>query len=301
VDSVDAVLDEYAGQVVPLRYHVWWPYENDCFWLFNQPEISQREAYYSVPAVPEIHIDGPEYNLVSYDGLRNKFDERLAVSSPIRVSNFVQTPYLDSVYVSFDLVAEEEVTGTDLRLLLAVTEWRHRCPYPVGVHDHVFRDFVPDAGGYSFVMEQGDSLHFDWAYYIDPEYLLDRLVTNIFIQKFANKGVHQAYSERVPDYSGVEAVEHELPIAVDPNFPNPFNTSTRIDYYVNRGGKVLLSVYTPTGRLVAHIVDGYAGPGSHSVTWDGRDRFGNDLGSGVYYYRLATGEGAVTGKMMLLR
>lgn len=280
---------------------MWWPNENDCFWLFNQPDVIAREAYYGVPAVPEIEIDGKEFSLVSYDGLRAKFDERLAVSSPIRVSNFIQTPYMDSVYVSFDLVAEEEVTGTDLRLILAVTEWRNRCPYPVGAHDHVFRDFVPSSAGYSFIMADGDSLHFDWAYYIDPEYKLDRIVTNIFIQKFANKSIHQAFQEYLPDYSGVDVAETEMPIAVDPNYPNPFSTTTNITYHINRSDNVRLSVYTPTGRLVAHIVDGNVGPGSHSVTWDGRDRFGNEMASGVFYYQLATGEGTVTGKMMLLR
>jgi hypothetical protein len=298
---VNVILDEFAGQVVPIRYHVWWPGANDCFWLFNQPDISAREAYYNVPAVPEIFIDGSEYSLVSYNGLRNYFNTRLAVDSPIRIANFVQTPYMDSVYVSFDVIAETTPTGTDLRLRLAVTEWRHRCTYPVGAHDHVFRDFVPDADGYRFVMLEGDSLHFDWAYYVDPEYRLDRLVTNIFIQKDANKAIHQAYQEYLPDYSGVEVVENPLPIAVDPNYPNPFKTSTRITYHINRGDNVRLSVYTPTGRLVDHIVDGYMGPGSHSATWDGRDRFGNDMASGVFYYQLATGEGTVTGKMMLLR
>lgn len=258
-------------------------------------------AYYGVSAVPQFHVDGARYNLTSYDGLRAKFDERLAVSSPIRVSNFSQTPYLDSVYVSFDLVAEEGVSGNDHRLFLAVTEWRHRCPIPIGAHDHVFRDFVPGPSGYQFFIQQGDSLHFDWAYYIDPEYRLDRLVTNIFIQRFVGKGIHQAFQEYVPDLSGVDVAQNPLPIAVDPNYPNPFSSTTRITYHINHAGNVRLSVYTPTGRLVTHIVDGLTAPGTHSVTWDGCDRFGNKMGSGVYYYQLATGEGTVAGKMMLLR
>jgi hypothetical protein len=239
--------------------------------------------------------------LVSYNGLRAEFDERLAVPSPVRISNFSQTLYLDSVYVNFDVVAEDSVSGTDLRLYLAVTEWRHRCPVPVGVHDHVFRDFVPDADGYSFTMNQGDSLHFEWTYYVDPEYRLDRLVTNIFIQKRANKSVHQAYREYLPDFSGVDSVEHTMPVAVEPSYPNPFTTETRISYHINRAGYVRLSVYSPEGRLVRHIVDGDVAPGSHSATWDGTDSFGNRMPSGVYYYRLAAGEGVVTGKMMLLR
>ena len=280
---------------------MWWPNPGDCFWLFNEPDVEDREAYYGVPAVPDIYIDGKGFNLTSYDGLRAEFDERLAEPSPIRISNFSHVPYLDSVYVSFDLVAEDSVTGTDLRLFVVVSEWRNRCPFPQGAHDHVFRDLVPNSSGYSFVMEKDDSLHFDYAYYIDPEYNLDRIVTSVFIQKAANRSVHQAYQEYLPDYSGVEVVENPQPIAVDPNYPNPFSSTTRITYHINRAGAVRLSVYTPTGRLVTHIVDGQLPPGSHNATWDGHDRFGNKMGSGVYYYQLAAGEGTVTGKMMLLR
>lgn len=295
------MLEEYAGQVVPIRYHVWWPNEDDCFWLFNTAEIGDRESYYPVPHVPEIFIDGKLFDLVSYEALAAEFDERLAEPSPIRISNFSHVPYMDSVYVSFDLVAEDSVTGGDLRLYLAVSEWRHRCPYPVGAHDHVFRDFVHGEGGYPLTIAEGDSLHFDWAYYVDPEYRLDRMVTNIFIQKRGTRAIHQAYCERLPDYSGVDVVVTPVPVTVDPNYPNPFSGSTHITYHMERAGHVRLSVYAPTGRLVTRLADGYSEAGSHTASWDGRDRFGNEIGSGVYYYRLSTGEGTVTGKMMLLR
>lgn len=85
------------------------------------------------------------------------------------------------------------------------------------------------------------------------------------------------------------------------NSPNPFGTQTRITYLVRRGGNVRLSIYAPTGRFVADLVNEYAEPGAHWVTWNGRDQMGREMGSGIYYYRLVTGETLSTGKMILLR
>jgi len=62
-----------------------------------------------------------------------------------------------------------------------------------------------------------------------------------------------------------------------------------------------VSVYTPEGRLVTRLVDGAAGPGTHSVTWDGRDSLGNQVASGVYYYQLKADRVSRTGRMVVLR
>ena len=85
------------------------------------------------------------------------------------------------------------------------------------------------------------------------------------------------------------------------NTPNPFSTKTRVNYQVSKGGNVRLSIYTPTGRFVTDLVDEYVEPGTHWVTWNGQDSMGRDMGSGIYYYRLVTGDAMSTGKMILLR
>jgi hypothetical protein len=101
-------------------------------------------------------------------------------------------------------------------------------------------------------------------------------------------------------------VDDDIPeLAIDArdmhNSPNPFSTQTRIDYQINKGGIVRLSIFTPAGRFVADLVDGYIEPGTHTVTWNGQDSRGRDMGSGIYYYRLVTGSASSTGKMILLR
>ena len=179
-------------------------------------------------------------------------------------------------------------------------EWQHHLG-PYLKHRYIFRDFVPDGtDGYQISWAGGDSLHFDWSYPIDPIYVLHRLMTTIFLQRTDRKIV-QAASALVPDPAGVDLADLPLKIVLGQNAPNPFGPETRIDYYMSEGGVVRVSVYAPTGRFVTDLINRYVEPGSHMVTWDGRDRFGRQVGSGVYYYRLNAGDRSLNGKMILAR
>jgi flagellar hook assembly protein FlgD len=55
------------------------------------------------------------------------------------------------------------------------------------------------------------------------------------------------------------------------------------------------------GRLVQRILDEHRDAGSHTVVWDGRDRHGRTASTGVYFYRVAGGRSAATGRVLLLR
>jgi transglutaminase-like putative cysteine protease len=87
------------------------------------------------------------------------------------------------------------------------------------------------------------------------------------------------------------------------NYPNPFNPSTTIDYVVPAGTPrpVQLDIYDLRGHHVRNLVDEEKDPGRYSVHWDGRDREGQETGSGIYLYRIVVGELTSTKKMVVLR
>jgi hypothetical protein len=88
---------------------------------------------------------------------------------------------------------------------------------------------------------------------------------------------------------------------LEQNAPNPFRPATTIAYTVPRGGVVRLDVFDVTGRLVRELVGRAQTAGRHRVVWDGRDMAGRRAGSGVYFYRLATGDVSETRRMVRLR
>jgi len=85
-------------------------------------------------------------------------------------------------------------------------------------------------------------------------------------------------------------------------YPNPFNPSTRIEFSIPQAARVRLDVYDVHGRLVATLVDRQSAPGMQSVVWNGRDRNGAGVASGVYFYRLTLpGQRSLTRKLVLLK
>ncbi len=85
------------------------------------------------------------------------------------------------------------------------------------------------------------------------------------------------------------------------NRPNPFNPTTTIDFYIDKPTDVRLEVFNVLGELVKTLVDRSMDTGQHSVIWDGSDGQGDKMASGVYFYRLKTGSGSLTKKMVLLK
>ena len=92
------------------------------------------------------------------------------------------------------------------------------------------------------------------------------------------------------------------------SYPNPFNGSVVIEYtvglddsVVEEENEVLVEVRNTAGALVRRLVREAAFPGVYSITWDGRDEAGVQVGTGVYYYWLRIGSTVAFRKMMVLR
>ncbi|MBT3683870.1 MAG: T9SS type A sorting domain-containing protein [Candidatus Marinimicrobia bacterium] len=85
------------------------------------------------------------------------------------------------------------------------------------------------------------------------------------------------------------------------NFPNPFNPITEIQYSIPVDSKVVLNVYDISGRLVKTLISNYQSAGYHSVKWDGSNESGIMSSSGIYFYRMTTGEYTEMRKMILLK
>jgi hypothetical protein len=85
------------------------------------------------------------------------------------------------------------------------------------------------------------------------------------------------------------------------NYPNPFNPSTTIAFSLRSAAQVSLDIFNLLGQHVNRLVDTRLAVGEHRIVWDGTDRSGAGVASGVYFYRLTTGERSESRKMMLLK
>ena len=80
------------------------------------------------------------------------------------------------------------------------------------------------------------------------------------------------------------------------NYPNPFNPSTVISWQSPVGSRQILKIYDLLGREVKTLVNEEKKAGYHSIDFNG-----SDLPSGIYFYRLQTGDFVQTRKMILLK
>jgi hypothetical protein len=85
------------------------------------------------------------------------------------------------------------------------------------------------------------------------------------------------------------------------NYPNPFNPSTTVAFTLKSRGFVDLSIYNVLGQKVKTLVSGELDAGQHEAVWDGTDESGDEVSSGMYFYKIDAGEFVKTKKMLMLK
>ena len=85
------------------------------------------------------------------------------------------------------------------------------------------------------------------------------------------------------------------------NYPNPFNPSTKIAFELPGASHVKLVIYDVVGREVAQIADGEYPSGYSEVMWNGINGNGEHVSSGIYFYRISTGNWNNVMKMMMVK
>jgi 6-phosphogluconolactonase (cycloisomerase 2 family) len=100
-------------------------------------------------------------------------------------------------------------------------------------------------------------------------------------------------------------------LKLEQNYPNPFSTfqmnstpdaaSTIIHYEISNTAPVELSIHNLQGQRVRTLVQEIKTPGRYAITWDGTDAQGQQVPSGIYFYRLKTGESVATKRLVIVK
>jgi YVTN family beta-propeller protein len=113
------------------------------------------------------------------------------------------------------------------------------------------------------------------------------------LQELVNVGIGSEY--------GPYEVSYKLSYELEQNVPNPFNPTTTIRFSIAADSHVRLIVYDVAGRRVRTLVDGNRRADMYKVDWDGRNDSGQQVATGVYFYRITAGKFTHTRKMLLLK
>ncbi len=87
------------------------------------------------------------------------------------------------------------------------------------------------------------------------------------------------------------------------NYPNPFNASTVILYYLGSRNRVQLSIYDLSGKKITQLIDEMQSPDYYRIFWDGKDQFGRTVPAGIYFARLNIIDSQISDcvKMLLIK
>ena len=107
----------------------------------------------------------------------------------------------------------------------------------------------------------------------------------------------------IEETSSIWATDPQRPdqVALLPNFPNPFNPKTNLGFRLDHTQTISLSLFDLQGRELVSLLNATFPAGTHRITWDGRDRQGNPLPSGVYLVSLDSDQSRSIQKVTLLR
>lgn len=118
-----------------------------------------------------------------------------------------------------------------------------------------------------------------------------------------NEGQSAEGVDLIESTTAVEQIGETIPVTfkLEQNFPNPFNPETSIKYQLAGQREVSLKVYNLLGQEVVTLVNLKQDAGVYRVTWNGTNRFGQKVASGVYLFNLKAGDFQMTRKMVMMK
>jgi hypothetical protein len=120
----------------------------------------------------------------------------------------------------------------------------------------------------------------------------------VHARQFGSGGIAYNLFIDTSSITGISNNNNSVPMtyALDQNYPNPFNPSTKINYAIPKAGFVKITVYDVMGRKIEQLVNSYLQAGYYTSTLNGEN-----LASGMYFYKLESQGFVSTKKMVLLK
>ena len=161
-------------------------------------------------------------------------------------------------------------------------------------------------GGQTFINEKLSSVSFTatspnsdvrFGDYINVDYSGNRIAA-VWTDQRAG-GINQEIYTAVVDLStGITPISTNTPdnYSLYQNYPNPFNPTTKIRFNLAKSSSVKIVIYDVMGREIQSLVNESLKPGTYETTFDG-----SKLNSGVYFYKLTSGDFTETKRMLLIK
>lgn len=182
-----------------------------------------------------------------------------------------------------------------------------------GIEELVFDFSIPNR---MFILNWNPSEYFDMYYYSHVSDHRELSAVTVYKPNGQNHPdiifsthyypelpAHQSLYYKYNPITAIGDLANQIPKSIElyQNYPNPFNSSTLIKYKLYQKTDVTLSVFDITGRKIKTLMHETQPAGEHSILWDGSNNSDQQVGSGIYIYRLKANDSVQSKKLALIR
>ncbi len=299
----DGWLAQNPTNTLAIKYHP--NFGADPMYLANPTQNTERVNYCGINAYPTVNADGIIFDCCwpfSASCFTSVLNQRLAVTTPLSITVTDVRIAGDSIKSTIVLNLSSNLpTGGNYKLRVMAIENLVHYATPPGSNGEtdfyqVFRWAYPNTTGVNAPTTAGT-----YTYVYTYKRLSNWVDTSIFTAAFVQNDVNKEVINSARGYYTPTGISNNNYIApekyfLSQNYPNPFNPITKIRFDIKKSGLTTLKVYDVLGKLLYSLVDGNLNAGSYSYDFDG-----SDLSSGIYYYRLTSGDFTSIKKMTLVK
>lgn len=277
---------------------------NDPMYTANPTQNTERVQYCGITAYPTVNADGLLYDCCwpfSTTCFTSVLNQRIAVSTPLSISVTDERVSGDSIKSTIIINLSSDLpTGNYKLRVMAIEGLVHFSVAPgsngeTNFHD-VFRWAYPNTSGVNAPTSAGT-----YTYVYTYKRLSNWVDTSIYTVAFVQNDVNKEVINSGRGYYVATGINNNSNIIPDnynlyQNYPNPFNPVTKINLDIPKSGYTSLKIYDVLGNLIYSLVDGSLNSGRYTYDFDG-----SDLSSGIYYYKLVSGNYTNVKKMTLIK
>lgn len=257
---------------------------------YNGPDINTQEPIWKLDisaTQDEIDFDTITIgaNLLSRDNYDFRFDLPNPIHKPFDSLNLYLTRDDTTEFMDTQLHREFREMFNPADEASKIWDFALEVPTAEPVHFAFAQELIPEGYTVTFIIDgMGHHLYNGNTFTFQPAEA-GTYTGQIIVRNFP-VGVSDV---TVPALSGMKI------------YPNPFNPTTNIAFYLGKDANVSLDVYNMRGQRVTKLYHGFMKSGQQSVQWNGRDDSNRSVASGVYFVRVKTPGKTQTMKMMLMK
>jgi hypothetical protein len=159
--------------------------------------------------------------------------------------------------------------------------------------------WAENAGGSGF--DRGQSICVD---NVGNQYIAGRFesVAVFGTEAVISNGLYDVFVAKFGDntISTDEQTTPDISANLHGNYPNPFNFETNVSYSVKGTKQLRIEIYNTKGQLICTLLNEMKTTGNYSVVWNGINDKGESVPSGIYFYKMTSGNSSSSKKMVLI-